>query len=170
MSKNQKHDPFGLYEDGKIPSGSICKPKNIETHERYIIGGGTANPGEYFAKFWFGPKPWDFLDITIYGDRLEILENEENPTLYDYCDRYPGPSSTMIKKLNTALKSQKVKELTAKERERNIEAMEEELNKKRSIGEIEIDSVVADDDDEELDVSDTIDPVEKKRKEIIDEE
>lgn len=170
--KNHQPSLLEMWRSGEynpLKPGSVCRSKNDpESKDRVVIGSQAYEVGKYFAKVWHGPKPWDFMRREVECDKLEVVD-EPDPTRHSISDRYPGPSSDMIKELNKkfAAKRKREEEISQEERERRIAALEEELGKKRIIS----DEIVSGDEDSDPYNQDiAVDPLEKKRLEMIDEE
>jgi hypothetical protein len=156
-------------EYNPLKPGSVCRYKNNpESKDRVVVASQAFEIGTYFSRIWHGPKPWDYIDAEVHYADLEVVD-EENPTKYTASDRYPGPSSDMIKELNRkfAEKRKRDAEISQEERERHIAALEEELGKKRIISD---ESTSDSDSDDSYDEGIGVDPLEKKRMEMINEE
>jgi len=149
--------------------GSICKIKDDpENKPLFIIGSQNHEIGTYNAKAWYGPNPWDYSETQIHYSKLEIVD-AENPTKYCPSDRYVGPSSNQIKELTKRFVMRDeimAKTMSIEDKEAALAAMEEEYSKKRIMDDGS--RGVESDDDDPTPI--TIDPVERKRQEIIDEE
>ena len=125
----------------------------------------------YQVKWYVGPKPWDFIEGIANGRYLS-KSDKPNPLKYKNSDRFPGPASREIDKLNEIFNKNINKPKTAKEVEEHIAILEEEIsrvydNKKT---EDEIDSVVDETLDVEPNLGEIVDTVDLKRKKIIDDE
>lgn len=145
-----------------LKPGTVCRSKGSDSMKPlFVIGSQNYHVGTYNAKAWHGPQPWDYTDTEVHYSQMEVVDIP-NPTKYDMADRYPGPSSEQIRELKkkfaeTARKQ--AEEMTQADREAALAAMEEELGKKRIM-----------DDGSPTDAGMDIDPLEKKRQEMIDEE
>lgn len=122
----------------------------------------------YRVKWHKGPNPWDFIEGQEFGHKLK-LSDKPNPLTYKTSQRYPGPSSTQIDKLNSAFKAS-TKEKTAKEVEQYIQILEEQIVrvKENKSAKDEIDSIV--DETLDADPAPIVDSIDIKRKQIIEEE
>jgi hypothetical protein len=161
-------------ERNQFNGGEVCKLKGKDSPDRIIVGPPAHELDTWTCKVWKGPKPWDFHWADIHADLLEVLPNEKNPTNYTASDRYPGPSSGMIKMLQSKfaeIAKERSRTRTSKDIDRELGIIEEErANKADNLKEDkEIIAIEDMDDDTEL-VSEFIDPVQKKRDATIEEE
>jgi len=125
----------------------------------------------YKVKWYKGPKPWDFIEGTGKGSQLK-LSDKPNPLIYKHSDRFPGPSSTQINKLNEVFNKDLNKPKTGKEVDQHIAILEEELSKNKIIvkKKEEVEYIVNEEDEDNEDVPAIVDSVEIKRKKLIEEE
>lgn len=156
----------------KFTVGDVCKRKNSTNNTLYVIIGPSYDIGKYDVKVWDGPNPWDYIQSTVDGLSLEKIDHP-NPTIYPLTKRYPGPSNDMMEKLTRSFNERRLveKNLSFEEREQMISYLDEEMNKKRKIDDDDNISSTDDDDDDDGFVPDSeigVDPVEKKRKEILE--
>lgn len=124
----------------------------------------------YQVKWYVGPKPWDFIESISNGRSIK-KSNKPNPLKYKNSDRFPGPASKEIDRLNEIFNQNQNKPKTGKEVDAHIAILEEEIsrvydNKKEE----EIDSVVDETLDVEPNLGEIVDSVDLKRKKIIEDE
>ena len=110
------------------------------------------NYKEYHIKWHTGtPNKWDYIEGIGIEDTLK-LSNKPNPLLVDSWDRYPGPSSDLIRKIEEKRKKQieeMQKNKSAKDVDKIVESIEESHKKLKYISEDlpeEIDEEKHDDD------------------------
>ena len=171
---NEMRETWKSGASTKFKLGDVCRGKNSNSITRYVIIGPAHHIGKYDVKSWYGPKPWDYNLSIIDGMSMTVVD-EPNPTQYNLNDRYPGPSSEMMRMLSKQFLEKRSKEagLTFEEKEKLFSLIDEELTKKRKMDNDVIS--VAGDVDEEDDDDDFIpdsevglDPVEKKRMELLE--
>lgn len=133
--------------------GVICEPEyEVET---------------YRIKIWDGPNPWNYSYGVVHSDQVYVTD-EKNPTKYNMNEEFRGPSFDQIQNLKNKINLRK-KEESAKDVEYRLSLLEEQLNVKRNIND-DLDSNVIDYEDDDNSDYIKIDPVEKKRLQIIEEE
>lgn len=130
----------------------------------------SADYEKYQIKWYKGPNPWDYTESECFSREL-IKSNKSNPMKYKNSDRYPGPSSKEIDRLNEIFaKTQKV--MSPKDIDKHMEILEEEFknktNKDFDNDECVIDKEIEDEDSD--DSATIIDSVDLKRKKLIEEE
>lgn len=137
-----------------------------------VVQYGLKEVENYQIKWYQGPKPWDFVEGSARGISLEKTDRP-NPLIYKWSERVPGPSSTMIDKLNerfTEANRVRMANRTAQDVERDVAIFEEELSKKKvlEIDESKVDSIADERLEEEVYIP--VNDLNKKIDKILEEE
>lgn len=168
-------DYFKFIEEWRSGISNKFKPGDIVRSKAGGILGAVqtaaANYGQYHVKVRISDKPWEFREIMM-NELTMVKVDEPNPFKYKYSDMVPGPSSIEIDKLNAKIaiaEAKKAKERTAKDVEKYLAALEEEMIYKKEMHKLEDkDKIISEEDEEAGDVAQVdIDPIALKREKII---
>jgi len=125
------------------------------------------NYKEYKIKWHIGNK-WDYIEGSGDEDQLK-LSKKPNPLVVNSWDRYPGPSSNMIKNIEEKRRKQileQEKNKSAKDVDKLVESIEESHKKLKYLVEEEIEEVV---EDKAEDIDCVVDPTIEDDIEIIND-
>lgn len=150
------------------PGNVVCLKTSPDTIA--VVGSPCYDVDTYEMKVWTGPKPWDYHVMEINAHKVTVVD-KPNPCKYNDYERYPGPSSASIKKSIESwadYQKNRLTNRTSKDVDREIAIIEEEMSKDRTIDDT-IDKVVPEDDEDGIEPL-PFDPLDAKRKVIIDGE
>lgn len=146
--KKAETPPLGLCDQwrqgqlNKFNSGDVVERKNDGSIG--VIGNFIPDSYKKYRIKWHVGKPnkWDFTWGEVHEDTIK-KSNAKNPIDIPSWEKYPGPSSAMIAKLQASFKKQKNE---SKDIDALVESMEEDRKRKR--GSIKIQQAIEEEEEE----------------------